>query len=91
MVETDFNPMGTRGFEFVEFTGPDTAALERVFRLLGFTPIARHRSKDVTLYRQGQINFVLNAETKGFPKTFAERHGPSVCAMAIRVEDAPKA
>ena len=91
MGKVDMNPMGTKGFEFVEFTGPDAAALDRVFRLLGFAPIARHRSKDVTLYRQGQINFILNAETKGFPKTFAQSHGPSVCAMAIRVEDAPKA
>ncbi len=85
------NPMGTRGFEFVEFTGPDAAALERVFRLLGFAPVARHRSKDVTLFRQGQINLILNAETRGFARDFAERHGPSVCAMAIRVEDAPRA
>ena len=91
MGEIDLNPMGTKGFEFVEFTGPDTVALDRVFRLLGFAPIARHRSKEVTLYRQGQINFILNAESKGFPRDFAQKHGPSVCAMAIRVEDAPKA
>lgn len=85
------NPMGTRGFEFVEFTGPEAGALDKVFKVLGFTPIARHRSKDVTLYRQGSINLILNAEKKGFAQEFAEAHGPSVCAIAIRVDDAPKA
>jgi 4-hydroxyphenylpyruvate dioxygenase len=90
-VDKDFNPMGTRGFEFVEFTGPDVSALTRVFQSLGFVPIAMHRSKNVTLFRQGGINFILNGEGKGFPKEFRDRHGPSVCAIAIRVDDAPKA
>ena len=63
---SDLNPMGTRGFEFVEFTGPDPATLDRTFRLLGFQPIAQHRSKPVTLYRQGDVNFILNAEKDGF-------------------------
>jgi len=85
------NPMGTRGFEFVEFTGPDAARLAGVMRALGFGAAARHRSKNVTLYRQGGINFILNAETKGFPKDFSDSHGPSVCAIAIRVDDAPQA
>src|SRR5262245_37944415 len=84
------NPMGTRGFEFVEFTGPDVTQLSHVMEALGFVAIARHRSKNVTLYRQGGINFILNGEGKGFPKQFADSHGPSVCAIAIRVDDAPK-
>src|SRR3954471_24904777 len=87
----DLNPMGTRGFEFVEFTGPDPATLDRTFRLLGFQPVAQHRSKPVTLYRQGDINFILNAEKDGFPAAFAAAHGPSVCAIGIRVDDAPAA
>ena len=91
MHDHDLNPMGTRGFEFVEFTGPDGASLDLVFRTLGFQPVARHRSKDVTLYRQGGINLILNAEAKGFAREFADAHGPSVCAIAIRVDDAPKA
>src|SRR4051812_34953443 len=90
-VMSDLNPMGTRGFEFVEFTGPDPATLDRTFRLLGFQPVARHRSKNVTLYRQGGINFILNAEQGGFPGGFAAAHGPSVCAIGIRVDDAPAA
>jgi len=88
---SDLNPMGTRGFEFVEFTGPDPATLDRTFRLLGFRPVARHRSKNVTLYRQGDVNFILNAEKGGFPGAFAAAHGPSVCAIGIRVDDAPAA
>src|SRR5215470_6987827 len=88
---SDLNPMGTRGFEFVEFTGPDPATLDRTFRLLGFQPVAQHRSKPVTLYRQGDVNFILNAEKGGFPAAFAAAHGPSVCAIGIRVDDAPAA
>lgn len=85
------NPMGTDGFEFVEYTAPDTAALARLFEMMGFTAVARHRSKDVTLYRQGDVNFILDAEPDSFAQAFARIHGPSVCAMAFRVRDAAKA
>ncbi|AWK88318.1 4-hydroxyphenylpyruvate dioxygenase [Azospirillum thermophilum] len=85
------NPMGTNGFEFIEFTGPDPVALGDLFTKLGFTAVARHRSKQVTLYRQGDINFILNAEKAGFPRSFASLHGPSICAMAFRVADAAAA
>ncbi len=88
---SDANPMGTDGFEFVEFTGPDIAHLEGVFRSLGFAPVARHRSKQVTLWRQGQVNFVLNAEADSFAQAFARVHGPCACAMAFRVADAAAA
>jgi len=84
----DANPMGTDGFEFVEFTGPDTEHLEAVFRSMGFAPVARHRSKQVTLWRQGEVNFVLNAEPTSFAQGFARVHGPSCCAIAFRVADA---
>ena len=82
------NPMGTDGFEFVEYAAPDPAALDALFRALGFLPVARHRSKDVTLYRQGTINFILNAEPESFAQSFARVHGPSICAIALRVRDA---
>src|SRR6266852_1175501 len=85
------NPMGTDGFEFIEYTAPATAALARLFEMMGFTAVARHRSKDVTLYRQGDINFVVDAEGDSFAQAFARIHGPSVCAMAFRVRDAAKA
>jgi len=82
------NPMGTDGFEFVEYTAPDTRALERLFKQMGFKAVARHRSKDVLLYRQGNINFIINHEPDSFAQRFAEAHGPSCCAFAIRVKDA---
>ena len=79
------NPMGTDGFEFVEYAAPDPAALGALFEHMGFTPIARHRHKNVTLYRQGEINFIINAEPDSFAQRFARQHGPSVCAIAFRV------
>jgi len=85
------NPMGTDGFEFVEYTAPDPAALGKLFVGMGFRPVARHRSKDVTLYRQGDVNFIVNAEPSSFAQSFARLHGPSVCAIAFRVADAAKA
>jgi 4-hydroxyphenylpyruvate dioxygenase len=85
------NPMGTDGFEFVEFCHPDPAQLDRLFRLMGFIPVARHRSKDVTLYRQGGINLILNAQPGSFAADFAAKHGPSAPAMAFRVVDAQHA
>ncbi|MES2149229.1 MAG: 4-hydroxyphenylpyruvate dioxygenase [Pseudomonadota bacterium] len=85
------NPMGTDGFEFVEYAAPDPKALGALFVQLGFTAIARHRHKDVTLYRQGDINFIINAEQDSFAQRFARQHGPSVCAIAIRVNDAAHA
>jgi 4-hydroxyphenylpyruvate dioxygenase len=85
------NPMGTDGFEFVEYTAPDIAALGRLFQSIGFAPVARHRSKNVTLYRQGDVNFILNAEPESFAQAFARLHGPSVCAIAFRVKDAAAA
>jgi len=82
------NPMGTDGFEFVEYTAQDPAALGRLFESMGFAAVARHRSKNVTLYRQGDVNFIVNAEPESFAQGFARAHGPSVCAMAFRVADA---
>ena len=85
------NPMGTDGFEFVEYTAPDPGALGALFEQLGFVAAARHRSKRVTLYRQGDVNFIVNAEPDSFAQAFARVHGPSVCALAFRVHDAAAA
>ncbi|HEX2886934.1 4-hydroxyphenylpyruvate dioxygenase [Vineibacter terrae] len=85
------NPMGTDGFEFIEYTAPDPEALGRLFESLGFVAVARHRSKNVTLYRQGDINFVVNAEAESFAQGFARVHGPSICAIAFRVRNAAQA
>jgi 4-hydroxyphenylpyruvate dioxygenase len=85
------NPMGTDGFEFVEYTAPDPQLLRSLFERLGFPVVARHRSKNVTLHRQGEINFIINAEPESFAQGFARAHGPSACAMAFRVRDASAA
>ena len=81
------NPMGTDGFEFIEFAAPDPQAMGKVFEGMGFRPVARHRHKNVLLYRQGEINFIINAEPDSFAQRFARLHGPSVCAIAFRVHD----
>jgi len=85
------NPMGTDGFEFVEYTAPDPAALAGVFERMGFVAVARHRSKNVTLYQQGDVNFILDLEPSSFAQSFAQVHGASVCAFALRVKDAGRA
>ena len=90
MQATD-NPMATDGFEFVEYTAPDPQQLGALFEQMGFTAVARHRSKDVILYRQGRINFIVNREPDSFAQSFARVHGPSACAFAIRVKDAAHA
>jgi len=85
------NPMGTDGFEFVEYTAPDPQQLRTLFERMGFPVVARHRRKNVTLHRQGDVNFIINAEPGGFGQRFAQQHGPSACAMAFRVRDAARA
>jgi 4-hydroxyphenylpyruvate dioxygenase len=83
--------MGTDGFEFIEYAAPDPKAMGALFQRLGFKAIARHRHKDVVLYRQGAINFIVNAEPDSFAQRFARLHGPSICAIAFRVADAKAA
>jgi 4-hydroxyphenylpyruvate dioxygenase len=85
------NPIGTDGFEFVEYTAPDVKKLNAFFEEMGFRAVAKHRSKDVTLYRQGDTNFIVNAEPDSHGARFAKAHGPSACAMAFRVKDAASA
>ena len=85
------NPMGLMGFEFVEFASPTPGLLEPVFEAMGFGLVARHRSKDVVLYRQGEINFIINNEPRSAAWYFAAEHGPSACGMAFRVRDAHRA
>jgi len=85
------NPMGLCGFEFVEFASPTAEVLEPLFEKLGFDLVAKHRSKDVVLFRQGDINFVVNREPRSPAGYFAAEHGPGPCAMAFRVRDSHQA
>jgi len=81
------NPMGLMGFEFVEFASPTPGTLEPLLEQLGFSLVAKHRSKDVLLYRQGGINFIVNREPKSAAAYFAAEHGASACGLAFRVKD----
>ena len=85
------NPLGTDGFEFVEFTSPEPQKLAAHFERMGFTAVSRHRSKDVVRYKQGDINFLLNMSSEGQAAQFREARGPSANAMAFRVRDAARA
>jgi len=85
------NPMGTDGFEFVEYAAPDPDLLRELFQRFGFPVTARHRSKNVTVHTQGDVHFIINAEPDSFAQKFAKEHGPCACAMAFRVKNAGKA
>jgi len=85
------NPAGLDGFEFIEFSAPEKGILEPVFEMMGFLKIARHRSKDVELWRQGGINLITNYEPNTPAWYFSREHGPSACGMGFRVKDAEKA
>jgi 4-hydroxyphenylpyruvate dioxygenase len=85
------NPAGLDGFEFIEFSASEKGMLEPVFETMGFTKVARHRSKDVELWRQGGINLITNYEPKSAAWYFSREHGPSACGMGFRVRDARKA
>src|SRR5882757_7962131 len=82
------NPLGLDGFEFIEFCAPERGPLEAIFAAMGFALVARHRSKAVDLWRQGEINFVINYEPRSAAAYFAAEHGPSVCGMGFRVKNA---
>ncbi len=88
---TEDNPAGTDGFEFVEFAHPEPEKLDMLFRKMGYVPVAKHKTKNITVYRQGDINYILNAEPGSFAMRFVEDHGPCAPSMAWRVVDAQKA
>ncbi|MEZ4455611.1 MAG: 4-hydroxyphenylpyruvate dioxygenase [Gemmatimonadales bacterium] len=88
---TAANPLGLRGIEFTEFAGPAVADLDRLFLAFGFSKLAKHRTRDITYYRQNDIHFLLNGERQGFSAEFARKHGPSICSMGWRVDDAEAA
>jgi len=91
MTDLFANPLGLDGFEFLEFSAPEKGVLEKAFAAMGFALVARHRSKDVQLWRQGRINFIANYEPRSPAAFFAAEHGPSACGMGFRVRDAGKA
>ena len=79
------NPMGVDGFQFVEFAAPDAKLLHDNFRKMGFVAVAKHKTRAITVYRQGACDFLVNEEPDSFAADFAKQHGPSACGFAIRV------
>lgn len=88
---SDYNPIGLDGMEFIEYTSPQPEELAELFIKLGFVKVGQHRRKNVELYRQRGINFILNKETASFAESFQKAHGPSICATGFRVKDAKEA
>ena len=91
MSELRENPLGVDGFEFVEYAAPDATLLHELFKSMGFSPIAKHKKMNITLYRQGAINFLINEEPNSFAATFAAEHGPCCTGFALRINDASEA
>ena len=88
---TERNPAGLRGIEFVEFCGPDPDFMARTFRTFGFSKLMRHSTQAIDYFEQNHIRFLLNRQPETFAAAFGERHGPSICSMGWRVDDAAKA
>src|SRR3989344_3538927 len=82
------NPIGIEGIEFLEYTSPQPQALSDLFHQLGLRKVARHKRKKISLYKQNDIQFILNEEHGSFASEFKALHGPSVCSMGWRVRDA---
>ena len=85
------NPVGLDGMEFLEYTSSEPEKLEQFFETMGYTKIAHHKTKNVSLYRQNEINYILNKDKASFAENFHLSHGPSICATGFRVHDADKA
>ncbi|WP_223668811.1 4-hydroxyphenylpyruvate dioxygenase [Kangiella shandongensis] len=85
------NYLGLRGIEFTEFASPQSDFMDEVFRAFGFSKLKKHKQKDIVYYNQNDIHFLLNKEQQGFSKSFAESHGPAICSMGWRVDDAQRA
>ena len=85
------NPLGVDGFEFVEFTGPDPAAMVARLELMGFTATHVNPANDVVRLKQGDITMLVHRSPKGQAAEFAGDHGPSANGMAFRVNDAKAA
>ena len=88
---TDQNPAGTDGFEFVEFAHPEPETLRALFTRMGYAHTATHKTKDIELWQQGEITYVINNEPGSHARDFVDTHGPCAPAMAWRVVDAQHA
>jgi 4-hydroxyphenylpyruvate dioxygenase len=90
-ISTATNPLGLDGIEFVEYSTSKPQALGQVLEMMGFRPVARHRSREVLLYRQGGMNVIVNAHDSGLPRSVRPSETPVIAAIALRVRDAAAA
>ena len=90
-IPDNLNPLGMEGIEFIEYATSKPQALGQVLEMMGFKPIARHRSREVTLYRQGGINIIINAHDAGLSHKSSPTETPVLAAIALRVRDASAA
>lgn len=88
---TEKNPIGLYGVDFIEYAGVDALHFENLFKKFGFTEVGQVAGKSIKLYRQGDINFIINTEPHTFAAEFQKKHGPSVCSTGFRVADATRA
>ncbi len=88
---TEQNPCGLYGVDFIEYAGADALHFEKLFLKMGFSEVAKIENKNIKLFRQGDINFILNCEPNTFAMNFSKLHGPSVSSTGFRVADAEKA
>ena len=85
------NPLGTNGFDFVEYAAIDPTPLIKLFEGLGFTAVSKHKTKNIILYQQADIRFLINSEPGGFAYNFSTLHGPCACSMGFRVKESNSA
>lgn len=88
---SDKNPIGLNGVDFIEYSGPAASHFETLFKKWGFTEVAANPAQTIKLFRQNDVNFILNTEPGTFAVTFAKLHGPSICSTGFRVFDADQA
>ncbi len=87
-IPESLNPLGFEGIEFIEFATSKPQALGGLLERMGFRPVARHRSREVELYRQGSMNVIVNAQPTDIPRTVQPVERPVISAFAVRVRDA---
>lgn len=88
---SEHNPTGLDGFAFLEFSGPDATFLDAHFKQMGFTRVSSHKRKQIHLYKQGGIHFLLNEEPDAQAAEHAKQHGPGACAMGFQVDNPEQA
>lgn len=89
--QSEKNPLGLKGLDFIEFSGPDAHFFDQALKQLSLREIGQVHGKNIRAYRQGEVTFLVNCEPQTLAMDFARVHGPSVCALGFFVESAEEA